>query len=160
MERQGDKRPLRERGVRMNILNVVMMLAAVLTFAMLVGNMHGSNTGYRDMREATERYLTCQRDVMRFQEISDYLTDECRHFVITGDNDSAARFIEEVETMRSREEVISDFLQNEPSFDYLSQALERSDELIEVECRAMHLAGLGHGMPVETLPERIQSAAL
>ena len=159
-KQKGGKRTLGERGVRMNALSAAMMLAAILTFAVLIGTTRGSITGYHDMREATERYIDCLQDAMVFQETSDYLTSECCHFVVTGDVSHAVNFVEETETTRRREKAIEAFLQAETSYGYLNRALSYSNDLIEVECHAMRLAAQAFDVAPEALPERIRSVVL
>ena len=156
----GRRAPGDHGGVRMKVLNAVMMLAAILTFVVLIGITRGTITGYLDLREATERYIACQQDAITFQETSDYLTDESREFVVTGNATHAVNFMEEAEVTRRREKAIGDFLLDEPSYGYLTQALAYSNDLVEVECHAMRLAAQAHGVPLEALPQRVRDTAL
>ena len=110
------------QGVRLRALSAFMMAASILAFVVLLVITNRSMEGYRHMHVATERYIACQQNAIMFQESSDYLTSECRYFVITGELSHAENFFEEVDVTRRREnaiEAIDDFLQEE-SYAYLT----------------------------------------
>ena len=150
------------QGVRLRALSAFMMAASILAFVVLLVITNRSMEGYRHMHVATERYIACQQNAIMFQESSDYLTSECRYFVITGELSHAENFFEEIDVTRRREnaiEAIDDFLQEE-SYAYLTRALEYSNQLVSVESRAMRLAAQSHGLDAAALPEHLRAVEL
>jgi len=156
-------RDLRESGVRLGILNNIITTLAVLVLAVLLYATYQSIEGFNSLRIATERYIGCQQNAFLFQEGSDYLTNEIRYFVMTGDAVHAQNFVEEVEVTRRRERAIDDlddYLQENDSFRYLMKAMEYSSALAEKERYAIRLAAAGYGLDPALLPETVQSVEL
>ena len=150
-------------GVRVGAMNTALTVIAVAISALLLLATRSTLAGYDGLEHATERYITCQQNAILFQEASDYLTSECRYFAITGDPVHAQNFIEEVEVTRRREnaiEGIDEYLVEQASYDYLTQAMEYSSALAERECYAMRLAADAWNCPVDSLPARIARVEL
>ena len=153
----------RTSGVRLGVMNNVLTFLALLISAALLYATAQSITSYDRLRAAMERYITCQQDALIFQEGSDYLTNEVRYFVVSGDAAHAHNFIEEVDVTRRRQravESIDEFLREEGSYNYLATAMDFSDDLVVVEYYAMRLAAAGYGIDPAVLPERIARVAL
>ena len=149
-------------GVRLGALHGVMVAVALLiSLALLIASVRALED-FRNLQDITGRYITCQQNAIYFQEGSDYLTNECRYFAMTGDVAHAAHFMQEVEVTRRRDkaiEVLDDYLSEQASYDYLNQAMSYSARLAEVECYAMRLAAQAYGC-VDQLPEGIRSITL
>ena len=123
----------RTSGVRLGVMNNVLTFLALLISAALLYATAQSITSYDRLRAAMERYITCQQDALIFQEGSDYLTNEVRYFVVSGDAAHAHNFIEEVDVTRRRQravESIDEFLREEGSYNYLATAMDFSDDLV------------------------------
>ena len=156
-------RRLRGVGVRLSALNNATIVMALLVSTALIYATYQSIEGYQNLHSATARYINCQRDALYFREGSDLLTNESRYFAMTGDPKHAHLFVEEVEVTRRRErmlEDIDDFWQEEKAYNYLKQALQYSNNLVEVECYAMRLFADVYGCDPSDLPERVASIEL
>jgi len=155
------RRPL--SGVRLGVLNSILIVIAIAASAVLLYTARDSIDSYRGMQALTERYMSCQQDAILFRDASDYLTQECRYFVTTGDAAHARCYVEEIEVARRREQAIEgldDMLVEARSYDLLARGLELSDALAETECYAMRLAADARGTAPDTLPARIREAEL
>ena len=154
---------IRQSGIRLYRLNRVLIAAAVVISVLMLYLLYQTEIGFGQMRSATERYIACQQDAVLFEEGSDYLTNECRYFVVNGDKQHVFNFIEEVEVTRRRERTRDDaeyFMLEADSLKFLNEALRYSDELIETECYAMRLMIDALGEDVTQFPPRIQRIAL
>ena len=150
-------------GIRIGITNNAMVVVAVIASVLLLYATYDSINGYNNLQQATERYISCQQDAVYFQEGSDYLTNECRYFAITGNPEHVRNFVEEVEVTRRRERGMDDidaFLLEEESYSYLTQAMTYSNDLAEVEVYAMRLLADFYGIAPEELPQRVNDVAL
>ena len=163
---EDDRRAVEERGakgVRLAAIYGAAAALAVAVAALLLFASYRAVEGYNRLQRATGRYITCQQDAVDFREGSDCLTSEARYFVTTGDADHARLFNEEVEVTRRRDKALDDieeFIDEEASYDYLTQAMAYSSALAEVECYAMRLAAESYGSDLAELPKRIASVAL
>ena len=151
------------KGIRLGGIYGAAAVLAVLAAVLLLLASYSAVEGYKALQQATGRYMTCQQDAVDFREGSDCLTSEARYFVTTGDPAHAQAFNEEVEVTRRRDKAVDDieiFLQEEASYTYLTQAMEYSSDLAEVECYAMRLAAEGYGCDLTSLPERVSKVEL
>ena len=160
-QRAGERRGV--QGVRLSVINNIMIFAAVLIAAVLLYAVHRATADYNRLQSATERYITCQQNADIFQEASDYLTNECRFFTVLGDPVHARNFIEEVEVTKRRDGAIAgvaDYLKEAQSYDYLVKGMEYSNALAEVECYAIRLVAEAYGIDPGEMPEEIMAIGL
>ena len=158
-----DRRAGERGGVRLSMINNIMIFAAVVIAAVLLYAAHRATADYNRLQSATERYITCQQNADIFQEASDYLTNECRYFAVLGDPVHARNFIEEVEVTKRREGAIdgvADYLKEAQSYDYLVKGMEHSSALAEVECYAMRLVAEAYGIDPGEMPGAIMAIEL
>ena len=149
-------------GIKLGRLNNVLIGVALLISVALLYSMHLSIQGYHRLTAITERYIACQKDAQQFRESSDYLTNESRSFVVTGNTRHLDNFVEEVEVNRRRETAVDnldEYLQGVAS-EHLSRAMECSGALAEVEHYALRLAARGFGIDGAALPASIAAIAL
>ena len=133
---------------------VIVILAVVLLFSTYL-----TSRGYIRMQEATERYITAQQAAANMQAASDYLTAEARAFVVTGDLVRAENFFEETDVTRRRDNAldeIDEFIDSPSTYDYLSTALDNSNELLKIEHYAMRLAAESYGFELSELPAALR----
>ena len=158
-----DRRAGERGGVRLSMINNIMIFAAVVIAAVLLYAAHRATADYNRLQSATERYITCQQNADIFQEASDYLTNECRYFAVLGDPVHARNFIEEVEVTKRREGAIdgvADYLKEAQSYEYLVKGMEYSSALAEVECYAMRLVAEAYGIDPGEMPGAIMAIEL
>ena len=140
---------------------VTAVLIAAVT-VMLFLSARDTIGGYTRMREATEQYITAQQDATNMQAASDYLTAQARAFVVTGDLTRAELFFEETDVTRRRDRAldeINDLVENPATYAYLSTAMDKSNELLKIECLAMRLACESYGYDPADCPARLAEAA-
>ena len=150
-------------GIRLDVFHAVAFtLFAVLAFVLLLST-YLTSRGYTRMQEATERCITAQQAAMNMQAGSDFLSAKARAFIATGDAAQAAQFFEEADLTRRREHALEDIerLMDSPSAcAYLRDAMNTSNELMEIECYAMRLAAESYGCDPAGLPAALSAVAL
>ena len=117
------------------------------------------------MKEASDRYIEAQLATSDMETGSDYLTDRVRCFVVTGEVQYLADFVEEVEVTRRRDKAVErleSLLQGTGStaLDNLNAALSLSNELVGIEDRAMRLMYETGQFDPEDFPESIRAIPL
>lgn len=151
------------KGIKLRAMGIL-MAAVVFAAAMLlliVANL--TRGGYRDLQEATEDYIASQQDAKDLQDSSDYLTEQVRAFVITGEPEYARNFYREVTVTRRRDKAVENMqnsLAGTETYEYLSEALAKSNELVHRENYAMALAGLAYGLDAGQLPQELSQVEL
>ena len=76
---------IKNKGISLRHVNIVMMVIALLISAVLVFAMNRTNELYEVTSEATDDLIVWRSSAYELQIASDYLTDQMRSFVITGD---------------------------------------------------------------------------
>ena len=155
--------PRRGTGIRLQRLNTIMIvlaifLAMVVTFAAV-----RTGSSYGHMREDTEAYIASIQNAADMQSGSDYLTEQVRSFVVTGERAYVDRFFEEVFVTQRRDralESLNAYLADSESYSLLRDALSYSTLLIQREYYAMRLAIEAFGYDVAAFPEELQQVEL
>lgn len=158
-----ENRANKQEGFRLQRLNRIMVLAAVLLGIALVAASLSTNRSFSELEKATEGYIRARKDVADMQAGSDYLTDRVRTFIVTGDPESAEDFFYEVEVTRRRDLAVESMeaaLSGSDGALYLSAALQASNQLAEIERYAMRLAAAGNGLDIGTLPAALRTVTL
>ena len=158
-----NKNPEENKGIRLRRLNIVLIVMAVLLFLLLIYSTYSTMQSYSRMQEATERYIDSQKNASDMQSGSDYLTEQVRLFVFTGDIENLNNYFKEKDVTRRRDKAIenlSEDLSGSGSIQYLREALQYSNELVDLEYHAMRLAIEGFGYEVADFPTDLQDYVL
>ncbi len=150
-------------GIRVRRLNRIMITITVVLAVAFVVVALSTNRSFTNLEQATAMYILSQKDAANMQAGSDYLTDRVRTFVVTGDLESAEDFFREVESTRRRElamESMETSLSGTDTAQYLSEALQTSENLAEIERYAMGLAVAGRESDLQLLPASLQAVTL
>ena len=152
-----------KKGIRLDYVNWGMFIVATILAVVLLASTIQTSAGYTRLQEATELYITSQQDVADMQTSSDYLTDQARSFVVTGEKEHADHYFEEANVTRRRDralEDMEDYLAGTQTYFYLSTAMYYSNELMNTELYAMRLAIEGHGDSLFEYPEELAAVEL
>ncbi|MBR3147271.1 MAG: GGDEF domain-containing protein [Eubacterium sp.] len=124
------------------------VLLAVISIILIAGARQSEHSIVY-MQEITEEYAAGQDAINELMDASDYLTEQSRVFVVTGDPESGHLYQEEIEINRRRDRslaTIRDFHIDEHVITSVEKALDASNELAKTEYYAMLLAASGHGL--------------
>lgn len=137
------------------------LVAVVLVFAMSVVWQRRKN-----VEQANERYILAQRAATDLEMGSDYLTENVRSFVMTGDLVYLRNYFEEIEVDQRRfqavhdmEELLAGDKEND-ALESLSTALRYSNELVVLEDQAMKLRLLADGVNPADMPAQVRDVRL
>lgn len=154
-----------EKGIPMRAFNIILaVLAVLISIGMFVVDRF-VDRGYRASVDASERLLLAQQSAFTMENVSDYLTDRVRSFVVNGDVRLMEDFFKEVEQTRRRDQalnVLNDLLDghDNSAYESLSAALELSNELIEREYHAMRLRLEADGYKSSEIPPLLSGVSL
>lgn len=117
----------------------------------------------REEQAAESGQLRFQSSSQKLSDASDYLTDEVRKFVVTGNLEYMKKYWREVKITRSREKAMEAFEASAipaKELQLLKTAKNNSDLLISTEQRAMKLAAYSHQIPENKLEPEVRNYVL
>ena len=151
------------QGVSIRNLHLLMAFIILTISVLLLLATFLAKAGYTRMRENTEDYIQWERDADDLQRASDYLTEQVRCFVVTGERLYLDNYFEEANVTRRRDkalESISGFLGDSAAYRSLQAAMDESIRLMDREYYAMRLAIAAFGLEDEDFPEVVMHAEL
>lgn len=141
--------------------------AAVLVLGIMVAFVLSSGWSIRQSvrkeQDAESGQLRFQSSSQKLSDASDYLTDEVRKFVVTGNLGYMKKYWKEVKITRSREKAMEAFDTSaipEKELKLLKTAKNNSDLLISTEQRAMKLAAYSQQIPENKLDPEVRNYVL
>ena len=139
-----------------------MVVTVILTAVVIVLSVNTMWT-YRTLLDTFEHQTVLEQSTIDLQTGSDYLTQQVRLYVMTGDREYAENFFYEAEVARRRDhalEAIDPYVENEEVASLLSDALANSNELMEREYYAFRLVAEAEGTDPALLSESVASVVL
>ena len=118
---------------------------------------------FQNLQNATEEYIECEKQARLLQEGSDYLAEQVRLFVVTGQREYMENyFTEKNETQRQEQAFayLEQRFQDTTSFTSLKNALDSTKNLGYTDRYAMRLAAEACLADEESWPESIKAVAL
>lgn len=105
----------------------------------------------------------CEQQSRALKEASDYLTDQFRRYLYTGNEEEMEQYWEEAEQLQNREQVMEALRQvdlTEEEWSLINRARDESYLLEEKETWAMRLKAEAGGVPREMMPLPLQNVRL
>ncbi len=140
------------------------ILALLAAFALLAADA-GVTRAYKRMKQASDDYVASQLAAADMETGSDFLTDSVRCFVVTGDREYLNDFTEEVEFTKRRDKAVEnleELLADSESSALVSlhTALDLSNELVDIENKAMRLMVEAGDYDPGTIPDSVMAVEL
>lgn len=137
----------------------IMGLSVLLYAALLIVSFQAAEE-YRAMKAITDLYVSCQENAGLVTSGSDYLTEQVRLFTFTLKPEYMDNYFHEINVDRRRDLALEQLegQASETAMGYLSKALDRSNQLTELEIYAIRLAAEGSGLTA--LPQEVQEIEL
>ncbi len=154
---------IRHHGVSLRVVNNFLLVMAVVISAVLFVAMHLTTSMHEQMNEMTERLIEWQRDCYNVQSASDYLTENIRNFVITGEKKYLDQYFEEAKVTRRRDialEKMEKLHGDSVAYRDLKEAIKGSVELMNKEYYAARLAVEAYSYDLEEYPEEVRNVVL
>ena len=150
------KMSVRKVSAASTALTVVLGVACVVLF------IYG-RAQFDALKSTNEAYVTCDAAVGQLEEASDYLTDQVRLAVVTGDETYVANYFEELNTLKRRDgavDTLGSYDGKSAAFAALKEALNRSNALSSTEIYAMRLGLEAAGSDASGWPTEVASVSL
>lgn len=152
-----------EGGVAIRKVLIFLVMFMLATSALLLVATERVSSLYIALSSNIERYQQWQRDANDLQLGSDYLTEQVRCFVVTGERAYLDNYFEEANVTRRRDravESVRSLAGETDAYTSLATAMAESVDLMNREYHAMRLAIAGYGMDVADYPLEVRSVEL
>ena len=129
-------------------IGVTCILAVLFAFVSIVGQKE-----FQVLETATDQYIACENAARKLQDGSDYLTEQVRLYVMTGEVQYMDLYFEEATITKRREKALDTlkrYFDKTETFGSLKAALSCSQELMNSEYYAMRLVAEATGMDKNT----------
>ena len=135
--------------IRITHLYIVFVVITLIIGGLIIIGAYYSRESIHDMQTFSIEYAEGKDAIDDLMDASDFLTEQARLFVVTGDPARGAAYQNEVRVTKRREKAlqkIKSFDASDVLYDSLESALKESNDLMETEYYAMHLAAEGFGL--------------
>lgn len=152
-----------KQGVSLKALNYIMLAMAIIISVILLIAMSQTTKIYDETHKTTQKLFSLRKSAYELQQASDYLTEQIRYFVTSGDKTYLDNYFEEANTTKRRDKALKSLeenLGNTVAFYNLNEAMQESLDLMNNEYYAARLAVEAYGYDVSTYPEVIQNTVL
>jgi len=151
------------KGIKIRTLNLWMIFVSCVLYILLISATIRAFGRYTDMVDATQEYITCVENAALVTEGSDFLTEQVRLYTVTFDPKYVNAYFTEANVTRRRDTALShlqEYQVDEKPLEFLRNALDNSNSLMEREIYAMRLIAASQGAEITDFPEEVQSVAL
>ena len=156
-------RSYKQDNLSLKKLNTCMVVAAILISLVLFFAMSRTSSMYDEAHVVTEEIKNYETTAYNLQTASDYLTEQIRLFVITGDKKNLDNYFEESNVTKRRDDAVEMLRArhgDSPAFTELQSAMNGSLVLMVMEYHAARLAVDAFGHDLEDYPKEVQSVRL
>ena len=118
---------------------------------------------FSTIKTATEQYIACEDATKQLQEGSDYMTEQVRLYTMTGEKQYMDNYFSEKRNSKKREasvESIKEEFGETEMYKAIQEAYKSSEELTEVEYKAMRLVLETSGLSRDAWPKEVQEISL
>lgn len=109
---------------------------------MIIISLYMLSFQFTNVQNTTKEYVNLKLSAMEVQNASDYLTEQARSYVVTGDDDFIFNYMEEGYTKKNREnalKALEEKIGKTTAYDNLAHAVQHSQILMNDEFYAMRL---------------------
>lgn len=160
MEEKGQKQV---KGIRISTVNIIMIFISCVLYILLITATIRVSGKYNDVHNSMDEYIAFEENEAFLTEGSAYLTEQVRLYTVTLEPEYMAYYFTEVHETRRREmalEQLESSYGGDKAYEYLVEALQHSNDLMQDEIYAMKLISESQGYTKEQIPEEVQAAVL
>lgn len=154
---------IKGKGIKIHVLSSIFIALGAIIMVILMFAVKNIYDKYDESRESFQ-YTGMKLDAaINFRSASDYLTEQSRECVITGDMQCAVNYFDEKNIAMTREASVEtigtdDELKMEGKL--LKDAMEKSEALVEYELHAMKLIAEAKGIDSQNISDELSSFKL
>lgn len=130
------------RRIHVQNISVISIAVTIILSIACVAIFTQGRVQFETLQQATETYISCEKDAKQLQSGSDYLTEQVRMVVMAGDDQYIDNYFTEADETQRREQALEDLkgrFSGTDAFNSLQQAMNESTELMQTEYYAMRL---------------------
>lgn len=151
------------RGIRISTVNTIMILISCVLYILLIAATICVSSQYRNVQDSMNEYVSFEENKASLTDGSAYLTEQVRLYTVSFAPEYMENYFTEVNDSRRREialEQLREAYEGSESYEYLEEALQHSNELMQDEIYAMRLISEAQAYPEEMLPPEVQEVPL
>lgn len=165
MEKAADKKESTLKGLRIRSLSLWMVGTTILVSILIGIGIADAMNRHRNLAEITREYILIQNNVRDMSMGSDFLTEQVRLYVVTGNYTYAEAYFTEADVTCRRDRALQEIEnhlkdKDDKALKLSKEAMELSDELMDLEIHAMKLKALASGEDMAGLAPQIQEYQL
>ena len=153
----------RKRRIRIKRISAWCTAITAIVVILYIAVAGMGNKEFHMLKYTTEQYIECENAAKQLQQGSDYLTEQVRLYVMTGEEKYLDQYIQEAEVTKRRENALKDlseYFKGSSIAELLQTALTDSKDLMETEYYAMRLRLEAESITKADWPEEIQMRSL
>ncbi len=146
------------KGIKIKSINILLMCLACILCIFIFIESFFVKSQYDSMIASMNDYAECNKAINEFAEASDYLTTQARFFSVNLDITYLHNYVDELKNVHRRENALQvlELSHSEDNiYNFLSNAYEQSNRLVDLECYNLCLIAEGLGLSNEEIPENI-----
>lgn len=158
-----EKEQKQVRGIRISTINMIMILISCVLYILLIAATVRVSKQYQSVHSSMDEYITFEENKEFLTEGSAYLTEQVRLYTVTSEPEYMENYFTEVNASRHREAALEHLratYEGSTAYEYLVEALRRSNDLMHDEIYAMRLISEAQEYPEESLPPEVQEVPL
>lgn len=150
-------------GIRISTVNMIMILISCALYILLITATIRVSKQYSNVQSSMDEYIAFAENEAFLTDGSAYLTEQVRLYAVTLKPEYMEHYFIEVNESRRREtalEHLKDQYEGDKAYEYLVEALQRSNDLMREEIYAMRLIAEAQAYPEENLPPEVKEMPL
>ncbi|MDE7262415.1 MAG: GGDEF domain-containing protein [Oscillospiraceae bacterium] len=161
----GDKmeQPPQIKGIHISRMHTAIIIISCVLSMLLTATAYYVSSTLHDTYTAIDDFAVCTQTENSFIAASDYLTEQVRLYIVTGQQEYVDNYFQETLEVRRREaaiEALSGYDLKPETIAALQSALDRSNALMEQEIYAICLTAAALDRDMAVFPQAVQEAAL
>ncbi len=151
------------QGIPLKALNYAMLAVAIVISVVLSLAMFNTTKIYDRTRTATRDLFELRKSAYELQQASDYLTEQMRCFVTSGDRTYLDNYFEEANVTKRRDKALANLREHQGdtvAYYNLKEAMRESLDLMNTEYYAAKLAVQAYRYDLSEYPEEVREAEL
>lgn len=151
------------RGIRISTVNMIMIFISCILYILLITATIRASEQYNNVHSSMDEYIAFEENEKFLTEGSAYLTEQVRLYTVTLEPEYMEYYFTEVNESKRREAALDHLraaYEGNEAYEYLVEALRRSNDLMHDEIYAMRLISEAQAYPEESLPLEVQRMPL
>lgn len=152
------------KGIKIRSLSLLLMGVGCILFFLTSYETFKVSEKYTTFIQNTTNYIEAETNINSLLQASDYLTEQARQYVITMDLKYMDAYFQEININKSRERAVENMKEysgaNTEACERLSDALEKSNALMNQEIHSMKFISVLNNYDEEQLPDEVKAYKL